>query len=255
METLSVIKVGGAVVEEPGKLAVFLQAFAALPGKKILVHGGGRSATALADRLGIETHMVGGRRVTDAATLETVVMVYGGLVNKRIVARLQALGIPAAGICGADFDCIRSVRRPPVGAVDYGFVGDIVSVGADAFSRLLASGFVPVVAPLTHDGAGQLLNTNADAVASAVAAGLSDRYAVSLKLCFEKPGVLRDPADETSVLRDLSAGDIPALTASGVLSEGMLPKVKGAVDALRAGVPAVSITSYARLEGGTRIRL
>ena len=254
METLHVVKVGGAVVEEPGKLEAFLGSFAALPGRKVLVHGGGRSATALAARLGIETKMAGGRRITDAATLETVVMVYGGQVNKRLVARLQALGISSAGVCGADFDCIRSVRRP-VGEIDYGFVGDIVSVRAEAFSLLLEAGIVPVVAPLTHDGAGQLLNTNADAVASAVAAGLSDRYAVSLKLCFEKPGVLADPADDASVLPSLSAAEIPSLTASGVLSGGMLPKVKGALDALEAGVTEVVITSYSALSGGTRVSL
>ena len=254
METLHVVKVGGAVVEDAQKLEQLLRSFAALPGRKVLVHGGGRAATALSARLGIETRMVGGRRITDAATLETVVMVYGGLVNKNLVAALQALGIPSAGLCGADFDCIRSVKRP-VGAVDYGFVGDIVSVDADALARLVEAGTVPVIAPITHDGAGQLLNTNADAVASAVAAALSRRYAVSLKLCFEKPGVLADPADDGSVIPVLTAADVASLTASGVLSDGMLPKVKGAMEALEAGVTEVVITSYGALSGGTRIRL
>lgn len=254
MESVHVIKVGGAVVEDAGKLEHLLRSFAALPGRKVLVHGGGRAATALSARLGIETRMVGGRRITDAATLETVVMVYGGLVNKTIVAQLQAFGIPAAGICGVDFDCIRSVRRP-VGEVDYGFVGDIVSVDADALSRLLEAGMVAVIAPITHDGTGQLLNTNADAVASAVAAALSRRYAVSLKLCFEKPGVLADPADDGSVIPVLSAADVASLTASGVLSDGMLPKVKGALEALEAGVAEVVITSFSALSGGTRVCL
>jgi acetylglutamate kinase len=254
METLHVVKVGGAVVEDAQKLERLLQSFAALPGRKLLVHGGGRAATALSARLGIETRMVGGRRITDAATLETVVMVYGGLVNKSLVARLQALGIPAAGLCGADFDCVRSVKRP-VGEVDYGFVGDIVSVDAGALSRLLEAGTVPVIAPITHDGAGQLLNTNADAMASAVAAALSKYYAVSLKLCFEKPGVLADPADDGSVIPVLAAADIPALTASGTLSGGMLPKVEGALKALEQGVGEVVITSYNALAGGTRVCL
>lgn len=254
METLHVVKVGGAVVEDAQKLERLLQSFAALPGRKLLVHGGGRAATALSARLGIETRMVGGRRITDAATLETVVMVYGGLVNKSLVARLQALGIPAAGLCGADFDCVRSVKRP-VGEVDYGFVGDIVSVDAGALSRLLGAGTVPVIAPITHDGAGQLLNTNADAMASAVAAALSKYYAVSLKLCFEKPGVLADPADDGSVIPVLAAADIPALTASGTLSGGMLPKVEGALKALEQGVGEVVITSYNALAGGTRVCL
>ena len=254
METLHVVKVGGAVVEDAQKLERLLQSFAALPGRKLLVHGGGRAATALSARLGIETRMVGGRRITDAATLETVVMVYGGLVNKSLVARLQALGIPAAGLCGADFDCVRSVKRP-VGEVDYGFVGDIVSVDAGALSRLLGAGTVPVIAPITHDGAGQLLNTNADAMASAVAAALSKYYAVSLKLCFEKPGVLANPADDGSVIPVLAAADIPALTASGTLSGGMLPKVEGALKALEQGVGEVVITSYNALAGGTRVCL
>ena len=254
METLHVVKVGGAVVEDAQKLERLLCSFAALPGRKLLVHGGGRAATALSARLGIETRMVGGRRITDAATLETVVMVYGGLVNKSLVARLQALGIPAAGLCGADFDCVRSVKRP-VGEVDYGFVGDIVSVDAGALSRLLGAGTVPVIAPITHDGAGQLLNTNADAMASAVAAALSKYYAVSLKLCFEKPGVLADPADDGSVIPVLAAADIPALTASGTLSGGMLPKVEGALKALEQGVSEVVITSYNALAGGTRVCL
>lgn len=254
METLHVVKVGGAVVEDAQKLERLLCSFAALPGRKLLVHGGGRAATALSARLGIETRMVGGRRITDAATLETVVMVYGGLVNKSLVARLQALGIPAAGLCGSDFDCVRSVKRP-VGEVDYGFVGDIVSVDAGALSRLLGAGTVPVIAPITHDGAGQLLNTNADAMASAVAAALSKYYAVSLKLCFEKPGVLADPADDGSVIPVLAAADIPALTTSGTLSGGMLPKVEGALKALEQGVGEVVITSYNALAGGTRVCL
>lgn len=254
METLHVVKVGGAVVEDAQKLERLLQSFAALPGRKLLVHGGGRAATALSARLGIETRMVGGRRITDAATLETVVMVYGGLVNKSLVARLQALGIRATGLCGADFDCVRSVKRP-VGEVDYGFVGDIVSVDAGALSRLLGAGTVPVIAPITHDGAGQLLNTNADAMASAVAAALSKYYAVSLKLCFEKPGVLANPADDGSVIPVLAAADIPALTASGTLSGGMLPKVEGALKALEQGVGEVVITSYNALAGGTRVCL
>ncbi len=253
-QALTLVKVGGAVVEDPASLASLLSGFAALPGLKVLVHGGGRAATRVSEALGIESKMVNGRRVTDEKTLEVVTMVYGGLVNKRIVASLQALCVNALGLTGADLGYMLSDKRP-VGEVDYGFVGDIVSVDAGALSRLLEAGTVPVIAPITHDGAGQLLNTNADAMASAVAAALSKYYAVSLKLCFEKPGVLADPADDGSVIPVLAAADIPALTASGTLSGGMLPKVEGALKALEQGVGEVVITSYNALAGGTRVCL
>ncbi|MBR0268486.1 MAG: acetylglutamate kinase, partial [Prevotella sp.] len=206
-ESLFIIKVGGAVVEDEAQLRQLLSDFRNIEGRKILVHGGGRRATAIAAKLGIETKMVNGRRVTDAEMLEVVTMVYGGLVNKTIVARLQALGIDAAGLTGADMDCIRSHRRPPVsisgqeGALDYGFVGDVDSVSAAKIAHFIEAGITPVVAPLTHNGQGQMLNTNADTIAAEVAKGMAaEGYDVTLVYCFEKAGVLANADDETSVI-------------------------------------------------------
>lgn len=171
-DRITVVKVGGAIVEEPRSLAALLDRFAAVDGLKLLVHGGGRSATAMASAMGIDTVMVGGRRVTDEAMLRVVTMVYGGLVNKNIVAGLQARGVDALGVTGADMDMIRSRRRPVTAeGIDYGYVGDVERVNADALASLLRAGVVPVVAPLTHDGHGSMLNTNADTMASAVAHG------------------------------------------------------------------------------------
>ena len=199
MEKLTVIKVGGKIVEEPETLDRLLADFSALPGYKVLVHGGGRSATQLAARLGIESHMVNGRRITDAETLKVVTMVYGGLVNKNIVAGLQAKGVNAIGLTGADMDVIRSVKRP-VQEVDYGFVGDVKRVNTDLLASLIHQGVVPVMAPLTHDGAGHLLNTNADTIAGETAKALARHFEVTLVYCFEKKGVLRDADDDESVI-------------------------------------------------------
>ena len=188
-EKLTVVKVGGKIVEEPSALARLLTDFSALPGLKVLVHGGGRTATDMAARLGIATQMVGGRRVTDAETLRVVTMVYAGLVNKNVVAGLQAHGVNALGLTGADMDVIRSHRRVS-GEVDYGFVGDVDRVDADMLAMLLGAGVVPVMAPLTHDGCGSLLNTNADTIAGETAKALAMRFDVTLVYCFEHAGVL-----------------------------------------------------------------
>ena len=198
-EKLTVIKVGGKIVEEAAPLHKLLDDFAAIEGYKVLVHGGGRSATKLAAQLGIESQMVNGRRITDAETLKVVTMVYGGLVNKNIVAGLQARGVNALGLTGADMDVIRSVKRP-VKDVDYGFVGDVKQVNAEFLGDLIHKGVVPVMAPLTHDGAGNLLNTNADTIAGETAKALAALFDVTLVFCFEKKGVLRDENDDDSVI-------------------------------------------------------
>lgn len=250
MEALNVIKVGGAVVEDPQALEAFLTQFAAVEGCKVLVHGGGRSATAMAARLGIETKMLNGRRITDEAMLEVVTMVYGGLVNKTIVASMQAAGLNAIGLTGADMDCIRSDKRPSE-PIDYGFAGDVRRVDGKALHTLIGAGFVPVMAPLTHDGKGQLLNTNADTIAAEVAKGLVPFYDVTLTFCFEKKGVLADPADEDSVIPRINRAKYDALVADGTLSGGMLPKFHNAFSALDAGVARVVITSANNLSAGT----
>ena len=252
MEKVNVIKVGGAVVEDPSSLQTFLAQFASVEGLKVLVHGGGRSATAMAARLGIETKMLDGRRITDAPMLEVVTMVYGGLVNKNIVARMQAIGLDAIGLTGADLDSIRSDKRPSV-PIDYGFAGDVRTVNGHALHTLLAAGFVPVMAPLTHDGQGQLLNTNADTIAAEVAKGLVPYYDVTLTFCFEKKGVLANPQDEDSVIPRIDRASYDALVADGTLSGGMLPKIHNAFAALDAGVTRVVITSAANLNGGSEI--
>jgi len=251
-QTINIIKVGGAVVEDPTSLAQLLTQFAAVQGPKLLVHGGGRSATAMAARLGIETTMIGGRRVTDSAMLEVVTMVYGGLVNKNIVAQLQAAGITALGLTGADLDSIRSTRRPAT-PVDYGFVGDVQQVNGKALAQLIEAGFVPVMAPLTNDGKGQLLNTNADTIAGEVAKGLTPYFDVTLTFCFEKKGVLSNPDDDDSVIPVINPASFEALVADGTVSGGMLPKLQNAFSALDAGVSRVVITSTSDLTGGTHI--
>lgn len=245
-EQLNIIKVGGKIVEEESSLAALLRDFAALPGRKVLVHGGGRSATAMASRLGIETRMVDGRRVTDEAMLEVVTMVYAGLVNKRVVARLGALGVKALGLTGADMDVIRSHRRTGT-QVDYGFVGDVDRVNADALRLLIEDGTVPVVAPLTHDGQGQLLNTNADTIASSVAVALG----AELIFCFEKKGVLKDLQDEDSVIPLITPESYLDLKAQRIVDEGMVPKIDNAFKALREGVSRVIIRSACDITDGS----
>ena len=198
-EHLTIIKVGGKIVENSESLNALLKDFAAVEGKKLLVHGGGLSATQMAARLGVETKMVDGRRITDEAMLEVVTMVYGGLVNKRIVAGLQALGIDAVGLTGADMNIVLSDKRK-VSAVDYGWVGDVKRVNAEAVVTLIGSGCCPVVAPLTHDGCGHMLNTNADTMAGEMAKAMAAHYDVTLMFCFEKPGVLADENDDSSLI-------------------------------------------------------
>lgn len=255
MKTITIIKVGGAIVEDEASLNQLLDRFAQVEGPKILVHGGGRRATKVATELGVESKMVEGRRITDASMLEVVTMVYGGLVNKGIVARLQARGVNALGLTGADADVIRSHKRPLKNGIDYGFVGDVEHVRAGLLLNLLQQGIVPVVAPLTHDGQGNLLNTNADTMASETAKALASSASVTLVYCFEKLGVLRDPNDDNSVIPIITHADFERLTADGTISGGMKPKVENALAAVSAGVHRVIITQASAVgqEGGTII--
>ena len=245
---LTIIKVGGAVVENDGSLDSLLRGFAAVEGRKVLVHGGGRRATAVAASLGIESRMVGGRRVTDGDMLDVVTMVYGGLVNKNVVARLQALGVDALGLTGADMDVIRSHKRP-VKDVDYGFVGDVERVDGAKLARLIEAGVTPVMAPLTHDGRGRMLNTNADTIAAETAKALAADYDVTLVYCFEKPGVLADPADDSSLIPVITRQDFARLAADGTVAGGMLPKLENAFAAISAGVARVNITCATAIDG------
>jgi len=253
---LTIVKVGGAVVEDELQLSQLLRDFAAIPGRKVLVHGGGRRATKMAERLGIETHMVNGRRITDEAMLEVVTMVYGGLVNKNVVARLQANGINAIGLTGADADIIRSHKRPLVGDVDFGFVGDVDRADGDMLARLIEAGITPVVAPLTHDGKGNILNTNADTMASETAKALARHYDVTLIFAFEKRGVLSNPDDDDSVIPTITHADFTRYRADGTISGGMLPKIENALAAVDAGVARVIITKADAIDGqhGTVIK-
>ncbi|MCD8167568.1 MAG: acetylglutamate kinase [Bacteroides sp.] len=252
---LTIIKVGGKIVEEAGSLRKLLDDFAAVEGYKLLVHGGGRSATRLAERLGIESRMVGGRRITDEQTLEVVTMVYGGLVNKNIVAGLQARGVNALGFTGADMDVIRSVKRP-VKEVDYGYVGDVEKVNISILADLIGKGIVPVLAPLTHDGEGKMLNTNADTIAGEAAKALSAIFEVTLVYCFEKKGVLSDENDDNSVIPLIDRDTFATLVNEGVVQGGMIPKLENSFAALDAGVAEVIITSAADIgrESGTIIQ-
>lgn len=255
MKPITIIKVGGAIVEDEARLDDLLDRFASIDGPKILVHGGGRRATKVAAALGIESKMVDGRRITDADMLEVVTMVYGGLVNKGLVARLQARSVNALGLTGADADVIRSHRRPLKNGIDYGFVGDVDHVRGDLLQSLLQKDIVPVIAPLTHDGQGHMLNTNADTMASETAKALAPFADVTLVYCFEKPGVLSDPDNDASVIPVITHADFERLTADGTISGGMKPKVENALAAVSAGVRRVIITQASAIgqEGGTVI--
>ena len=237
---LTVVKIGGNVIDNSNACAAFLQAFAQLEGPKILVHGGGKIATLTAAQLGIETQMVEGRRLTDRPMLDVVTMVYGGLVNKNLVAQLQANGCNAIGLTGADGGIIRSVKRP-VKTIDYGFVGDIEEVNAGQIDALLQIGLVPVIAPLSYSIEGLLLNTNADTIASATAVAMAQSHEVSLVYCFEKKGVLSDPEDDEAVISNINPDSYADYRERGIINQGMIPKLDNAFAALQAGVKCVVI--------------
>jgi len=242
MKPLYVIKIGGNVIDNSENLHYFLNDFASLDGYKILIHGGGKIATDLSHTLGIEPKMVDGRRITDIETLRVVTMVYAGLINKNIVAQLQRYSCNAIGLTGADANLIRATRRP-VKDIDYGFVGDLNpnSVDSQKLAALLATGVVPVFSAITHDGEGQLLNTNADTIASSIAVSMSELYKTSLVYCFEKKGVLRDVNSDDSVIREISSSEFEGLKADNVIAGGMLPKLENAFKAINSGVSEVYI--------------
>ena len=255
-EKVTVVKVGGAVVEDEAQLSRLLKDFSGIQGRKVLVHGGGRRATQVAAQLGIETQMVNGRRITDEHMLSVVTMVYGGLVNKSLVARLQANGVNALGLTGADMNVIRSHKRPLKDGVDFGFVGDVDRVDGESLQAVIERGVTPVMAPLTHDGQGHILNTNADTIASETAKALASFYDVTLIYCFEKRGVLADPADDDSVIPTITRQDFDRYVADGTVAGGMIPKLENALAAVDAGVDKVIITQATAIDGtqGTVIR-
>lgn len=249
MEKLTVVKVGGAVVEDEEQLARLLNDFAAIEGNKVLVHGGGRRATKVAASLGIESKMVNGRRITDRDMLEVVTMVYGGLVNKNVVARLQANGVNALGLTGADMDVLRSRKRPVKDGIDFGYVGDVERADGKALQTLIEAGIVPVMAPLTHDGKGNILNTNADTIAGETAKALAPFYDVTLIYSFEKKGVLANPDDDDSVIPTITPADFERYKADGTVAGGMIPKLENAFAAIDAGVGRVIITLASAIDG------
>ncbi|NCC98097.1 MAG: acetylglutamate kinase [Bacteroidia bacterium] len=254
MKKLTVIKVGGKIVEEENTLTSLLTDFSSIEGYKVLIHGGGRSATRIATLLGIESKMVDGRRITDAETLKVVTMVYGGLVNKNIVAGLQKIGINALGLTGADMAVIKSDKRP-VKDVDYGFVGDVKSVDGKLLANLIEQGVVPIIAPLSFSSEYGLLNTNADTIAAETAKALSQFFDVTLTYCFEKKGVLMDENDDESVITTITPDLFLKYKNENIIQGGMIPKLENAFDALKAGVSKVVITKALELgkESGTTV--
>ena len=243
---LSIIKIGGNIIEDPKQLNKFLKLFAQLKGDKILVHGGGKSASAMESRLDIQSEYFQGRRITGAESLEVMIMVYAGLINKRIVAGLQAEKCNAIGLSGADGSSVLAIKRP-VGEVDFGLVGDVISVNTETLSSLLNSGLVPVFCALTHDGSGQMFNTNADTIASELAIGLSGCYNTTLYYCFEKKGVLEDIEDDDSVIRHIDTALYKNLLEGSKISDGMLPKLHNCFRALESNVERICIGQISML--------
>lgn len=237
---ISIIKIGGNVIDFPEKLNGFLALFAKFPGAKILVHGGGIMASRFGESMGVMPEMVDGRRITDQDTLDIVTMVYAGLINKNMVAKLQALKINAIGMCGADGNLIRSMKRPIKG-IDYGYVGDIEEVNITLITQFLAGGAVPVISPITHDRKGQLLNTNADSIASALATSLAQEHQVNLYFCFNKNGVLIDEKNDNSIVPLINEDIYAELKKENVIHSGMIPKLDNAFEALQKGVHNVWI--------------
>ena len=251
---IQVIKIGGGILENEASREMFLRQFAAVEGPKVLVHGGGRLATTMAERLGVKTQMIDGRRVTDKETLDIVTMVYGGLVNKQVVTLLHTMGVNAIGLTGADGGWMRSVKRPIKNGIDYGYVGDVKEVNGEHLRMLLDNGLTPVIAPITYNEEGSLLNTNADTVASETAIALVEaRGDVQLTFCFEKAGVLRDADDESSLIPCITRESYKQLLADGIVSGGMIPKIDNAFAAIEHGVQSVRITHANNLQGGTII--
>jgi acetylglutamate kinase len=247
-EQLHVFKIGGNPVEDHPQLNEFLKAFSRLQGNKVLIHGGGKWVTEMSQRLGISVQMIDGRRVTDAPTLEVVKMMLAGVANKNIVSLLQGFGCNAIGLTGADANTILAKKRPLKNGIDFGFVGDVVGINNPTITTFIKTGLVPVFAAMTHDGNGNLLNTNADTIASTLAVGMATDYDVELTFCFELDGVLKDISDATSVIPTINSANFIELRSSGVISAGMIPKIENAFDAIRSGVRAVRIMNSSHLD-------
>ena len=245
---LQIFKIGGKVVENDEQLSNFLQAFSKLKTKKILVHGGGRSVTEMSTKLGIEVKMIDGRRITDENTLEVVKMMLAGVANKNVVSKLQGFGCNAIGLTGADGNTILADKRPLKNGVDYGFVGDIKQVDHQMVQVLINAGLVPVFAAMTHDGHGQLFNTNADTIASTIAVGMSVDFDVELNYCFELNGVMRDIKDPSSIIPIIDGANYTSLKKDKVINAGMIPKIDNAFDALNSGVKAVRIMNSKHIQ-------
>ena len=245
---IKVVKVGGGIIEDENALSTFLDSFSKIKGPKVLIHGGGRLATKVAEKLGYETKMVEGRRITDENMLDVATMVYGGLANKKIVAKLQAKGTNALGLSGADGNLISAHKRP-VKDVDYGWVGDIDSINTDLLLNLIESNIVPVIAPLSHNGKGKILNTNADTIASTVATALAQKLKTQLILGFELDGVLRDFNDKSSVIETITPELFEQYKSEGIISNGMIPKLSSAFNAINAGVESVKICNALKVGG------
>lgn len=239
MSSLKVIKIGGKVIDDDQKLDAFLKAFVSIEEPKVLVHGGGSIASKMGERLGIKPNMIDGRRITDAETLEVITMVYGGLVNKKIVAKLQALGVNAVGLSGTDLNIIPAKKRNPE-PIDFGWVGDVKQVNTKWLTQFLNDDVIPVLAPLTHDGKGNMLNTNADTIASSVASALSGEFETELMLCFEQKGVMNNE----KLVTEMNLLLYRYLKDGGVITDGMIPKLDLGFSALKSGVKNVSIRSY-----------
>lgn len=239
MSFVKVIKVGGKVIDDDHKLDAFLEAFVAIEEPKVLVHGGGSVASDMGERLGIRPNMVDGRRITDAETLEVITMVYGGLINKKIVAKLQSLGVNALGLSGADLNIIPAKKRNPK-PIDFGWVGDVEQVNSEWITTFLREGVAPVLAPLTHDKNGNMLNTNADTIASSVASALSSNFETELMFCFDRPGVMNGE----KLISEMNLLLYRHLKDTGIVSDGMIPKIDVGFHALNNGVSKVSIRSF-----------
>lgn len=251
-QKLSIIKIGGNVIEDENQLAKFLSSFSKMEGLKILVHGGGKLATQLAEKLGIQSQLVGGRRITDEESLKIITMVYGGLTNKNIVAQLQANNCNAIGLSGADGNTIQAHKRP-VKTIDYGYAGDVDGINATTINALLTSGLVPVFCAITHNGKGQLLNTNADTIASEIAIGMSGLYETTLYYCFEKKGVLMNVAEENSVVKHINSQSYQELLDQKIIADGMLPKLENCFHALNKNVYKVCIGDISMLQPTTAL--
>ncbi|MEM6842725.1 MAG: acetylglutamate kinase [Bacteroidota bacterium] len=243
MPKLSIVKIGGKVIDDLPSLSEFLTGFSLLPNPKILVHGGGSSASRLAEEMGLPVQIVDGRRITDTNMLKVVVMMYAGWVNKQVVAMLQARKVPALGLSGADANVIRSVKRSPH-PIDFGFVGNVQRVNVEQLSKFLQDGIVPVLSPITHDGTGNLLNTNADTIAAELAIALNQQYEIRLAYCFEKSGVLSDAEDDSSVISNLEYSHYQQLKEDKNIHSGMIPKLDNAYRVLREEIESIKIMHH-----------